>query len=111
MAPHSTPMTRLTPGADDADEQRNLRAVQNAGKNVAPVNVRAEPVLRARRRKWRIGKLVGIVDLGKGPAGHFKDDRPGDDGEQQENQVPRADDRGAIPPEALPRALAGTDCG
>ena len=52
-------------GADDADEQRNLRAEQNAGKNVAPVDVRAEPVLRARRRKWRVGKLVGIVDLGK----------------------------------------------
>ena len=70
------------------------------------MDIRAKPVLRARRGELRVGKLIGIVDLRKCPAGYFKDRRPRDDGEQQKNQVPRANNGGAIPPEALPRTLA-----
>jgi hypothetical protein len=47
------------------------------------------------------------VDLGKRAAHNFQDDGPRDDGEQQENQIPRADNSGAVSPESLPRALAG----
>jgi hypothetical protein len=64
-------------------------------------------MLRTRRRKGRIGKLVGIVNLDKGPARNFQDDRPRANREQQENQIPRTDDGGTIPPEPLPRALTG----
>ena len=58
-------MIRLTTRADHADQQRNLRAEQNARKDIAPVHVRAEPVLRVGRLKLRVGKLVGIVRLRK----------------------------------------------
>ena len=37
--------------ADHADQQRNLRAKQHARKHIAPMNIRAEPVLRVRVAK------------------------------------------------------------
>ena len=82
--------------ADDADEQRDLRAEQDAGKKVTAVQVRAEPMLQRGGGKLCVGELVGVVELGEVRAGDFQDDRPGDDGQQQKGQEPGADDGGAI---------------
>ena len=47
--------------ADDADEQRDLRAIENAREQIASMDVGAEPMPVVRRLKLVIGKFVGII--------------------------------------------------
>src|SRR5258707_6507612 len=75
------------------------------------MDVRAEPVIRARRLELILGQPVWIVALGKGgafrasQARNFQRQRPGGDKDNERNQHPHAKDRWPIPSKSPPSPL------
>ena len=60
-------MPPATSGGQQPDGQRDARAVQHAGEDVAPEIVGAEPVLR-RRRRAAVGEIERVGRVARRPA-------------------------------------------
>ena len=74
----------------DADEQRHLRAHDDAAQEIAAEIVGAEPVRPARRQQHVEGHGVGVVG---------RDQRPDHGQQRQHRKESRADERLLVPPE------------
>src|SRR5581483_4167235 len=86
---------------EDADEERDLSAIDDAEEHVAPDTIRAEPVL-TRRASQTIDK-IGAVGLG------FRDNNGAADDEQEEqNDTDRACQCHAVLAETSPDQLTGS---
>jgi para-nitrobenzyl esterase len=87
------------PGAYRADQQGNLRSVNDPGQQIAPVNICATPVLRIGRLELGLGQCDRRIS-GKGG--------PNEDQQNDRQQKGGTDYRRTIPFESPPGALVWT---
>ena len=98
--------------ADQADQQRNARAVANPAQQIAPVDVGAEPMPGAGRLELGVGNRIGRMGQGRGQArgeGGLAEEGPKQNGQNQEGQKNGSGGGGPIAAKATPGFLIGAE--
>ena len=98
--------------ADQADEQRNARAVANPAQQITPVDVGAEPMPGAGRLELRVGNRIGRMGQGRGQ--ERRDAGPAEEGPNQNSQNQEGQNNGSggggpVAAEAAPGFLIGAE--